>query len=218
MVPSVVDTPPHDSALRLDKRHRQIPARGSGARPRASCQHSVLDTGMPPSGQDGHQGTPGNERADILAGKAAEKLGHSRTVSLAHLKLQIPRSSGRQRQPGGVRVLLANPRWERRFVCFLELSGWGGRWLMERTYTRPRWTSGSRGRPKRWRIVEEMDNLFCPPFFSFHFYFVRGTPAPESCAQRTVEGDGSPMFERTDRRRPLAFLSFVFLWPHIPLG
>jgi hypothetical protein len=27
--------------------------------------------------------------------------------------------------PGGVRVLLANPRWERRFVKFLELSGLG---------------------------------------------------------------------------------------------
>jgi hypothetical protein len=29
------------------------------------------------------------------------------------------------RTPGGVRVLLANPRWERRFVKFLELSGVG---------------------------------------------------------------------------------------------
>jgi hypothetical protein len=29
------------------------------------------------------------------------------------------------RNPGGVRVLLANPRWERRFVRFLELSGVG---------------------------------------------------------------------------------------------
>jgi len=37
----------------------------------------------------GHEGTLGNERADVLAGKAAEKLGHSRVVSLAHLKLQI---------------------------------------------------------------------------------------------------------------------------------
>jgi len=35
------------------------------------------------------KGTPGNERADVLAGKAAEKLGYSRVVSLAHLKLQI---------------------------------------------------------------------------------------------------------------------------------
>jgi hypothetical protein len=29
------------------------------------------------------------------------------------------------KEPGGVRVLLANPRWERRFVKFLELSGVG---------------------------------------------------------------------------------------------
>ena len=29
------------------------------------------------------------------------------------------------RNPGGVRVLLANPRWERRLVRFLELSGVG---------------------------------------------------------------------------------------------
>ena len=30
-----------------------------------------------------------------------------------------------EKNPGGVRVLLANPRWERRFVRFLELSGMG---------------------------------------------------------------------------------------------
>jgi hypothetical protein len=29
------------------------------------------------------------------------------------------------RDPGGVRVLLANPRWERRLLKFLELSGVG---------------------------------------------------------------------------------------------
>jgi len=29
------------------------------------------------------------------------------------------------KNPGGVWVLLANPRWERRFVRFLELSGVG---------------------------------------------------------------------------------------------
>jgi len=32
------------------------------------------------------------------------------------------------KNPGGVRVLLANPRWERRFVRFLELSGDGKVW------------------------------------------------------------------------------------------
>jgi hypothetical protein len=169
----------------------------------------------------GHEGTPGNEKADVLAGRAAEKPGYSRTMSIAHLKLQVsekfrkaraawhgvpshhgteeippphrrslawtvcgtrspvqrrryaldigdPRStssgsekwrttgagSARTRpawrarmscfihcpneklraarveawegkDPGGVRVLLANPRWERRFVKFLELSGVG---------------------------------------------------------------------------------------------
>jgi hypothetical protein len=38
------------------------------------------------------QGTPGhtgNKRADILAGCAAEKVGYSRIMSIAHLKLQI---------------------------------------------------------------------------------------------------------------------------------
>jgi hypothetical protein len=37
----------------------------------------------------GHEGTPGNERADVLAEKAAEKARYSKVVSLAHLKLQI---------------------------------------------------------------------------------------------------------------------------------
>jgi hypothetical protein len=122
----------------------------------------------------GHEGTPGNEKADILAGKAAEKLGYSKVMSLAHLKLQISekfkkakkkvllgqcwpvrrhrsapniggqrftsRQSARWRRQmlvlpwpsqndeiscAAVRVLLANPRWEGRFVKFLELSGVG---------------------------------------------------------------------------------------------
>jgi hypothetical protein len=167
-----------------------------------------------------HEGTPGNEKADALAGKAAEKTGYSRHMSIAHLKLRIsekfrkakdlwhkaPDHHGTEeipppppkkscldgmrnatartvaqirighwrfavylkrirkmaedkcwfcqgsarmtrsyvllhcpnaklraaraeawegKDPGGVRVLLANPRWERRLVKFLELSGVG---------------------------------------------------------------------------------------------
>jgi len=141
---------------------------------------------------------PGNERADRLAGEAAERQGRYGTLSLAHLKLRIserfrtakeewnsnpahhgsmeippppPKKSmldkatnaiaqtasqirtGHWRSavylkrirkrtddgcwfcrgarawegksPGGVRVLLANPRWERRFVKLLELTGVG---------------------------------------------------------------------------------------------
>jgi hypothetical protein len=38
---------------------------------------------------NGHAGTPGNERADELAGKAAELVGTYTAMSLAHLKLRI---------------------------------------------------------------------------------------------------------------------------------
>jgi hypothetical protein len=174
----------------------------------------------------GHEGTPGNEKADVLAGRAAEKPGYSRVMSMAHLKLRISerfrkaktdwhaapnhhgteeipppppkkscldsmrdalarvaaqirsghwrsatylkqirkmaedrcwfcQSSARMtrsrvllhcpnaklraarveawegKNPEGIQVLLANPRWERRFVKFLELSGGrkgDGRW------------------------------------------------------------------------------------------
>jgi ribonuclease HI len=37
----------------------------------------------------GHQGTPGNEKADVLAGQAAGKTGYSKTMTIAHLKLRI---------------------------------------------------------------------------------------------------------------------------------
>ena len=41
-------------------------------------------------------------------------------------KLRAARVEAREgKNPGSVRVLLANPRWERRFVRFLELSGVG---------------------------------------------------------------------------------------------
>jgi hypothetical protein len=44
----------------------------------------------------GHEGTPGNEKANALAGRAAEKPGYSRVMSIAHLKLVL---AGTWRQP-----------------------------------------------------------------------------------------------------------------------
>jgi ribonuclease HI len=168
----------------------------------------------------GHSGTPGNERADALAGRTAERTSWSPATSLAHLKLRIserfreakdkwhadPQHLGTEeipppppkkscmdgarnsvaltaaqirtghwrsaiyfrriwkrrgdecwfctrgarttrshallhcpnatlvaaraeawdgRDPGSVRVLLSNPRWEGRFLRFLEISGMG---------------------------------------------------------------------------------------------
>jgi hypothetical protein len=43
----------------------------------------------------GHAGTPGNERTDQLAGKAAEMVGTHTTMSLSHIRLRIPRGEGR---------------------------------------------------------------------------------------------------------------------------
>jgi len=51
-------------------------------------------------------------------------------VSRSHVLLHCPNERLRAakaeawegKEPGGVRVLLANPRWERRFLKFLELS------------------------------------------------------------------------------------------------
>ena len=53
----------------------------------------------------------------------------SRSHVLLHCKnpklVAARREAWEGKEPGGVRVLLANPRWERRFVRFLELSGVG---------------------------------------------------------------------------------------------
>jgi hypothetical protein len=53
----------------------------------------------------------------------------SRSHTLLHCRnpklVAARREAWEGKHPGGVRVLLANPRWERRFVRFLELSGVG---------------------------------------------------------------------------------------------
>jgi hypothetical protein len=71
----------------------------------------------------GHEGTSGNEKADVLAGRAAEKAGYS--------KVMPPETPGCQgggvggKEPWKCGSATGNPRWERRFVKFLELSGIG---------------------------------------------------------------------------------------------
>jgi hypothetical protein len=89
-------TSPHDHSLRLHER-----AGHTSAGPGQTMARSIRNTVCELRGQGktvdlvwvkGHQGTPGNERGDVLAGKAAEKAGYSRHMSIAHLKLRIQKS------------------------------------------------------------------------------------------------------------------------------
>jgi ribonuclease HI len=48
----------------------------------------------------GHQGTPGNEKADVLAGQAAERTGYSKTMTIAYLKLRVSENSGPRKRSG----------------------------------------------------------------------------------------------------------------------
>jgi hypothetical protein len=64
---------------------------------------------------------------------AEDKCWFCQTSARSHVLLHCPSAKLRTaraeawegKNPGGVRVLLANSRWERRFVKFLELSGKG---------------------------------------------------------------------------------------------
>jgi len=49
-----------------------------------------------------HTGTPGNERADRLAGEAAEKPTWSPVTTLAYLKLQISERFRKPKMPGTI--------------------------------------------------------------------------------------------------------------------
>jgi hypothetical protein len=75
------------------------------------------------------------------------------------------------KRPGGVWVLLANPRWERRFVKFLELSG-VGEVMADGTDE-----DGARAAKMDEWVVWEAEEGIAPPakaklFFPFSSYFI----------------------------------------------
>jgi hypothetical protein len=85
--------PVHDRALRLDERRLE-----TGAGPGHTIARNVRNMVCELRGQGktvnliwvkGHQGTPGNEKADALAGQAANKTGYSKVMTIAHLQLRI---------------------------------------------------------------------------------------------------------------------------------
>jgi hypothetical protein len=69
------------------------------------------------------------KRADDKCWFCQDSARMNRSHVLLHCRnprlVEARREAWEGKNPGGVRVLLANPRWERRFVRFLELSGVG---------------------------------------------------------------------------------------------
>ena len=82
----------------------------------------------------------------VLPRAQDDEIPRPTTLHKCQIACSASGSVGRQRS-GGIRVLLSNPRWERRLLRFLELSGVGrlaGDEDVEET-RRPGWTGGSRG-------------------------------------------------------------------------
>jgi hypothetical protein len=115
------------------------------------------------------------------------------------------------KDPGGVRVLLANPRWERWFVKFLELSG-AGRTMADGTdEDGARATRmdefGKRGRGPPLRV-----NLsLCFPCYSY--LFVRRARTPRLALPRMED-----LLCRILPAEGRKLVSFVLPRPHIPYG
>jgi len=136
-------------------------------------------------------------------------------MSRSHIPLHCPNArltaagveAWEGRDPGGVRVLLANPRWERRLVRFLELSG-VGRVMADgvdedgaRAAQVDEWIAWGTGEGAKLIL-------------SFRYSFIKGDP------QRTAGGDGFLLFYFTcsGRREGHRWFFLGVCGLHIPLG
>jgi len=84
------------------------------------------------------------------AGSARALHKMTRSHVLSHCKNQRLRSARLEawegKEPGGVRVLLANPRWERLFVRFLGVGRWNRRGIARNLLMPQGWMSGWLGK------------------------------------------------------------------------
>jgi hypothetical protein len=120
-----------------------------------------------------------------------------------------------------VRVLLANPRWERRLLRFLELSV-VGRVVADGTNENEAWTAKI-DEWIVWEVGEEIggpDQLTHSLLFLFFLFnsLCKGGSHPAICAQRNDEGEGSPMLWFSAGTETGFFCLFLCLPTYIPLS
>jgi hypothetical protein len=127
--------------------------------------------------------------------KDHDRITHKMTRSHVFLNCRNPRLAAARaeawegKKPGNVRRLLADPRWEKRFVRFLELSGVGRTvedGTDEESAYAERMIRGLRGKRRKRRRIgyppRGTAKLFLPfstCSFPFVVGFVGGAPAPE---------------------------------------
>jgi len=105
------------------------------------------------------------------------------------------------RDPGGVRVLLSNPRWERRLVKFLELPGVGRVMAngVDEDEARAERMGGLYRKRRRGLWGAAYLHLFS--FLLFPSFHVNEDSYSETCTQRIAEGDEFLVFPLFVRAR-----------------
>jgi hypothetical protein len=99
------------------------------------------------------------------------------------------------KDPGGVRVLLANPRWEGEAVCKVPRAVGSGGVMADGTDE-----NGARAaRMDEWVAWDATERAVRGTRGDLSFPFVRGARTPETCAQCAAEDVGSLLSEYTDR-------------------
>jgi hypothetical protein len=144
--------------------------------------------------QHGPHGRPDiGDRPSISNGSGEEGTTNAARMTRSLVLLHCPNArlaAARMEawDPGGVRVLLSNPRWESRLLRFLELSEVGRVMEVQKKPRPQEWTNGLYGRQRKGLCREMITSFFCSYFLSI---LCKEDSYSETCAQRNAEGGGS---------------------------
>jgi len=128
----------------------------------------------------------------------------TRSHTLLHCpseKLRAARAEAWEgRDLGGIRVLLNNPRWERRLLKFLELSGVGK--VVEDSTDEEETRAARMDEWIAWEAEERVEIRYLFLIFSF----VKGDSHPELCAQRVLRAEDFFCGGRGRGPKPVSFV------------